>query len=387
MHGLPPASPSFSMRLLVQALPWLLAGLLIWLAVPTWLCLLIGAIGSLTATFVFDRRQTVEADPAADTTSLPIDELNAFAQSLDTHGHTMVNELSKVDNLLHNAISEISQSFMNLSQNIETQHQLSNSLIDRYSENSNTTGEINFKTFVDTTQNTLGFFVESTIETSRVSMQLVERMEQITHKIGLILKSSSDMDSIAKQTNLLALNAAIEAARAGEAGRGFAVVADEVRALSNRSTQFSDVINTHISGVYEDLKKAEDAVSQLAAKDMSFALSSKKQVENMLGHLHSINGHTLTVVTELGELSQSIGGTVNQALTAMQFQDMCSQLLELMRKYCTKLVVYSSSLNALSTCEPAQQLQELRAANDVFKQPPHNPVAQSDLAAGGIDLF
>ncbi|MBX9764173.1 MAG: hypothetical protein K2Y24_14285 [Pseudomonadaceae bacterium] len=159
MHGLSPASPSFSMRLLVQALPWLLAGLLIWLAVPTWLCLLIGAIGSLAATFVFDRRQAVEVDPGADTTSLPLDELNAFAQSLDTHGHTMVNELSKVDNLLHNAISEISQSFMNLSQNIETQHQLSNSLIDRYSENSNTTGEINFKTFVDTTQNTLGFCV------------------------------------------------------------------------------------------------------------------------------------------------------------------------------------------------------------------------------------
>ncbi len=68
MHGLSPASPSFSMRLLVQALPWLLAGLLIWLAVPTWLCLLIGAVGSLTATFVFDRRQTVEVDPATDTT-------------------------------------------------------------------------------------------------------------------------------------------------------------------------------------------------------------------------------------------------------------------------------------------------------------------------------
>lgn len=387
MHGLPSATPSLSLRLLTHTLPWLLVGLLLWLSVPVWLCLLVGALGSVIATVVLEHRQTTEMDTAADTNTLPLDELDAFAQSLNTHGHTMVNELSKVDSLLHNAISEISQSFMNLSQNIETQHQLSSSLIDRYSGNSTSSGEINFQTFVDTTQNTLGFFVESTIETSRISMQLVERMELITQKIGLILKSSSDMDSIAKQTNLLALNAAIEAARAGEAGRGFAVVADEVRALSNRSTEFSDVINTHISGVYEDLKKAEDAVAHLAAKDMTFALSSKKQVENMLEHLHSINGHTLMVVTELGELSQSVGGTVNQALTAMQFQDMCSQLIELVRKYCNKLVVYSAAVSALSASDPAHQLPALRAANEELKQPPHNPVAQSDLAAGGIDLF
>ncbi|WP_239504939.1 methyl-accepting chemotaxis protein, partial [Stenotrophomonas maltophilia] len=64
----------------------------------------------------------------------------------------------------------------------------------------------------------LSLFVEATLETSRTSQQLVERMDQVRLKITEILQSTQDMDAIAKQTNLLALNAAIEAARAGESG-------------------------------------------------------------------------------------------------------------------------------------------------------------------------
>ncbi|POB77192.1 methyl-accepting chemotaxis protein, partial [Vibrio vulnificus] len=94
-----------------------------------------------------------------------------------------------------------------------------------------------------------------------------------------ILQSTQDMDAIAKQTNLLALNAAIEAARAGESGRGFAVVADEVRALSTRSTEFSAAIRKHVDVVHHEIQDAESAISQLADKDMSFALDSKHKIQ------------------------------------------------------------------------------------------------------------
>ena len=212
-------------------------------------------------------------------------------------------------------------------------------------------------------------------------------MERISDKIDLILKSTTDMDAIAKQTNLLALNAAIEAARAGEAGRGFAVVADEVRALSNRSTQFSEAIREHVNAVYLDLKCAEESVSQLAAKDMSFALGSKKQVQDMRGGLGDLNVHTMQVVSELDELSHEVGNTVSRAITALQFQDMSSQLLTLMRKHCQQLIQFSRELSALPAHGGLQQQRQLDEAIASLSNLPHNPVSQASMAAGDIDLF
>jgi len=203
----------------------------------------------------------------------------------------------------------------------------------------------------------------------------------------LILKSAADMDSIAKQTNLLALNAAIEAARAGEAGRGFAVVADEARALSNRSTQFSQNIREHVDAVYGDLKAADESVGQLAAKDMTFALNSKKQVADMLEGLNRLNEHTLHTVNELDGLSHQVSISVNRAITAMQFQDMSGQLLALMRKHCVQLGSFAGTLRQLSQFSSAEQIEELQAAIQQLSSLPHNPVAQSSMAAGGIDLF
>ncbi len=389
MQGSIAPKPFTAPRLLLQALPWLLAALLLWLQLPAWLAVGLGLLGSVGLLFWLIPNEIAPTTEISQVARLPMAELNPAAEALKGHGQTLDTEIGKVEGLLASAISEISHSFHGLSRNIESQHALAASLIERYRHDSdNPDNHIgSFQAFVETTQSTLTVFVEATVETSRISIELVELMERITQKIGLILQSTADMDAIAKQTNLLALNAAIEAARAGSAGRGFAVVADEVRALSNRSTLFSEAIREHVNSVYGDLKSADASVSQLAARDMSFALASKKQVETMLTSLDALNGHTLGVVTELDQLSCDVGHTVNRAVTALQFQDMSSQLLALMRKHCQQLVQFARALGALSPGNSELQLQQLREATDELKHQPHNPVAQSSMAAGDIDLF
>jgi methyl-accepting chemotaxis protein len=210
-----------------------------------------------------------------------------------------------------------------------------------------------------------------------------------------ILGLVNEVGSIAKQTNLLALNAAIEAARAGEAGRGFAVVADEVRNLSDKTNKFSSQIRGLVDAVNKSLVEAEESISKLATKDMTYVMDSKKHVEAMMGDIAELNKTIASNGVELNEISTKVEQNVAVAVSTLQFQDMSSQLIGHAQMRLAALREVVNELGKGSDRLSCQEyLEQLAAYNQsliqhviTLDEKKSNPVAQNNFDTGDIELF
>jgi len=132
------------------------------------------------------------------------------------------------------------------------------------------------------------------------SASAIEKLKEDSQSVNVVLDV---IKSIAEQTNLLALNAAIEAARAGEQGRGFAVVADEVRSLASRTQESTQQINT----ILEQLQSASEEAVSTMKQSTSAVASSVKEVKLAGESLQLIAGASNTINNLNDQIAVSIG--------------------------------------------------------------------------------
>ena len=239
----------------------------------------------------------------------------------------MRSEVTQAQAIFSDAIGKLIGSFSGMNEQVQRQQRLGMEIVSGAGDSGGQSSVAAFESFASHTSETLRRFVDSVIENSRVAMTLVELTDRIMAQMRDVKGMLGEIEGIAKQTNLLALNAAIEAARAGEAGRGFAVVADEVRDLSGRTNHFSQQIRGQLANMQVSIEAAEGAINQMAAQDMTFALTSKDGVEQAMSGIEEMNRRTGHAVGQLNEIAGSMEVAVNQAIVSLQFQDLVTQLL------------------------------------------------------------
>jgi methyl-accepting chemotaxis protein len=152
-----------------------------------------------------------------------------------------------------------------------------------------------------------------------------QRVEALASQIRDITKVLDVIRSIAEQTNLLALNAAIEAARAGEQGRGFAVVADEVRALAHRTQESTGEIEAMITRVRTDADEAVHAMAKsqaLALNTQALAKQAGLALERISEGVGQINEQNLVIASAAEEQAQ-VARAVDKNL--VNIQDLSAQ--------------------------------------------------------------
>jgi methyl-accepting chemotaxis protein len=150
--------------------------------------------------------------------------------------------------------------------------------------------------------------MEDIVSSTEATGEMVNSLSGRTKQIGEIIQVTDD---IADQTNLLALNAAIEAARAGEQGRGFAVVADEVRKLAERTTKATGEIAKTVNAIQSDTIGASDSM----AKANQVVIQGKTAIlktEEILNHITQSVTQAMDMVDQIATASEEMSAGVEE---------------------------------------------------------------------------
>ncbi len=159
---------------------------------------------------------------------------------------------------------------------------------------------------------------------------------------------ATQVSSIAAQTNLLAINAAIEAARAGTAGRGFAVVASEVRKLSQSSAETGKNIGDRVQQIGVIMQTTLKSANEATEIDKKVIAKTGEVINNVLTNVRSLGGS----VEEMREHGSTIRVAVEEVMVTLQYQDRVTQIIDVIDNDMQRLIALLESNEAdLPTAE------------------------------------
>lgn len=176
-------------------------------------------------------------------------------------------------------------------------------------------------------EGSLDDIVSKILQLSRHSMSTVYALQEVSKSMREVELCIAAVDQVNRKTGVLAINARIEAARAGLAGLAFSVVSDEVHTLSGSTKQLSDTMRTHVGAVARGLHDSNEALRTVATLDMSENIMAKEKLNRLVVALIDRSTQLGAIAQQAARDAEDIAREVGQAITCLQFQDRVAQRL------------------------------------------------------------
>jgi methyl-accepting chemotaxis protein len=173
----------------------------------------------------------------------------------------------------------------------------------------------------------MGNFVDSMVSTGREVSAAARKLESFTAVVAQLRGLLDEIDRLADQTTMLALNASIEAARAGVHGRGFSVVALEVRKLADRSRVAAENMRRLTSNLTSENKGLVDTLGEAASRSLEESCEAQGKLNALLVGIGNSDAETRKLLDKMEAQNQSVIDDVQRVVIAFQFHDLLRQRL------------------------------------------------------------
>jgi methyl-accepting chemotaxis protein len=301
------------------------------------------------------------------------------------------SNVSRGKGLLRSAATDLAVNFDATNDMVQEQRRAIAGLLENLINSGTTPVEYSLRKInadVASTAENLSGFARLVIQSAKLNMDVHFDVEDVAEDLSRIDELVNGVEWIAKQTHLLALNASIEAAQVGAAGRGFQVVAGEIRSLAHRSKQISDGIRSSAASAKMRVGRAQVASSRSASQDLSVLLDSKLYLDKIRERMILLNEEILLLMAEVSHISRTIGDRTGDAIRCLQFEDIVRQILDHV-DYELKSLTQALSRSADLSLESTQN-DLLSIYQSILKEERRNELhlpQQEALVASEVELF
>jgi methyl-accepting chemotaxis protein len=289
---------------------------------------------------------------------------------------TLLVDLGRSRVILREAVPGLIQSFNGLREELAAQ---SAELNEASGQMQGQGGSVGFLTVM---RGVMGEFVSDLVRVSYGSMKLVERVDALATDVKQIVGHVGEIESMAEQTRFIALNARIEAHRAGDTGRTFRVVANEVKLLAEQANVFSGKIRDIVNRTSTTLATAKESTIEMASHDLNSILEAQQSVLAAIEKLDATN-------TRVSNSLQRFNANVDTAIRALQFEDILSQLLASIESRLGNMQEVWLHWLAAQGSGSADAWSEFDSLVEIVRPKLQKPsaVQQESMAAGTGELF